>query len=82
LLKAEAQHRRLPYTSSALGIARLAVGDREGALDALEDAVRNHEPNVLYEMIYAYSPLSSHSRFERIRQTVFGVRPLPYNPYP
>src|ERR1043166_8140226 len=74
---------RKQYVSPAkIGAARLALGDRAGALDALEESLRNRDLDLIPEIVLLYSSLAGDPRFEAVRHRVFGSRPVPRNPFP
>jgi tetratricopeptide (TPR) repeat protein len=56
-----------------LGMARDAVGDREGALRALEESAANHEMDLPW-FIDGFESLHGDERYEAIRRRVFGER--------
>jgi tetratricopeptide (TPR) repeat protein len=79
-LDALARHRYVP--PSAIGAARLAAGDRAGALDALEEAALNRDLELTMRLVLSYSPLKGDPRYEAVARKVFGGRPVPHNPFP
>jgi len=60
-----------------IAIARLAVGDRVGALDALEEAARNRDFDLAPMLPFDLGALSGEPRYEAVRRTVFGDRRVP-----
>jgi tetratricopeptide (TPR) repeat protein len=59
-----------------LGAARLAAGDREGALDALEEARRNHDLDLPPDLAFPHGPyreLVGDARYEEVVRQVFGA---------
>jgi tetratricopeptide (TPR) repeat protein len=74
---------REQYVSPAkIGAVRLALGDRAGALDALEESMRNRDLSLIPDIVLLYSSLAGDPRFEAVRHRVFGSRPVPRNPFP
>ena len=69
--------RRQHVESTYLAAARLGAGDRAGALDALEEAARNHDLDLAFELTVQFQPLDGEPRYEAVRRTVFGNRPAP-----
>jgi tetratricopeptide (TPR) repeat protein len=82
LVRLRAVARRDYVPPSRIGGVLLALGDRAGALDALEASVRNRDLNLIYDMINLYYSLSGEPRFEAVRHRVFGDRPVPRIVYP
>ena len=74
--------RRGQAVFSRIAAARFSVGDRAGALDALERGVRDREFSAWWAIAFDLAPLAGDARFEAMKKKVFGNRPLPYNPYP
>ena len=60
-----------------IAIARLAAGDRGGALDAVEVAARNHDLDLSYALTGELGSLSGEPRYEAVRRQVFGDRTAP-----
>ena len=56
-----------------LGVARLAAGDRAGALIELEESARNRDFD-LAGQLDSYEALRGEPRYEAVRQLVFGAR--------
>jgi serine/threonine-protein kinase len=77
LRRIEELGRRQYVESTYLAAARLGAGDRAGALDALEDAARNHDLNLAFELTVQFAPLDGEPRYEAVRRRVFGTRPAP-----
>jgi len=73
-LSALARRQYVPATSFSQ--VRLAVGDRSGALDALEEAARNHNLNLPVDLFLLATPLGGEPRYEAVRARVFGDRPV------
>ena len=74
--------RKRRYVSpTAIGVARLAVGDRAGALSGLEAGARNNDLELVFVLIDLYGPLRGDPRFEAVRRRVFGDRPFPSTPF-
>ncbi len=69
--------RRQYVESTYLAAARLGSGDRAGALGALEDAARNHELDLAFELTVQFELLDGEPRYEAVRRRVFGNRPAP-----
>lgn len=61
---------------SAMSMVRLALGDRAGALDEIEEAVRRREYLLPATIASALTPLEREPRFVAVRRTVFGDRKL------
>jgi serine/threonine-protein kinase len=74
LAQLEALARTQHIQATYLGAARLAAGDRAGALDAIETAVKNHDLDLPPDLgiLGPYLSLAGEPRFERARQQVFG----------
>jgi TolB-like protein/Tfp pilus assembly protein PilF/predicted Ser/Thr protein kinase len=70
-----------PRSSSAAQV-RLAVGDRAGALAALEQAARERERLLPMTLPQLAPFLAGEPRFEAVRRQVFGDRPLPPTFFP
>jgi eukaryotic-like serine/threonine-protein kinase len=64
--------RRQPVSAGGLALARLAAGDRTGALDALEVAVRDHDLNSVFLLTGGLEELDGDPRYEAARKRVFG----------
>ncbi|NJD09124.1 MAG: hypothetical protein FIB01_01340 [Gemmatimonadetes bacterium] len=60
--------------------ARLAAGDRAGALDLLEQSARNHEGSVVHMLINWLPSLAGDPRYEAVHRMVFGNIPAPRGP--
>jgi tetratricopeptide (TPR) repeat protein len=67
---------------TAIGLTRLAVGDRAGALDALERAAREYEFELVSAIAFRTTSLRGDPRFEKLRKRVFGDRALPRGYWP
>ncbi len=64
-------HRHVGLFTFAL--AHLAVGDNEKAIDNLEQAYREHDPNIVdIKVEPLFDPLRGHPRFERLVAKVLG----------
>ena len=64
-------HRHVGLFTFAL--AHLAVGDNEKAIDDLEQAYREHDPNIVdIKVEPLFDPLRGHPRFERLVAKVLG----------
>jgi TolB-like protein/Tfp pilus assembly protein PilF len=61
---------------SAMSMVRLAVGDRAGALDALDSAVAHREYLVPATILMNLAPLQNEPRYRAARRAVFGERSL------
>ena len=77
LRRLEELGRRQYVESTYLAMARLGVGDRAAALDALEEAARNHDLDLAFELTVQFAPLDGEPRYEAVRRRVFGSRPAP-----
>ena len=65
-------HRHVGLFTFAL--AHLAVGDNEKAIDDLEQAYREHDPNIVdIKVEPLFDPLRGHPRFERLVVKVLGA---------
>jgi len=72
---------RRGYVDAALMAgARLATGDRAGALDALEEAARNHDGSLVVMLVNWLPGLDGEPRYEAVRRRVFGNIPAPRGP--
>ena len=71
-LNALARRQYVPATSFAA--VRLAVGDRAGALDALEEAARSRDLHLPVDLFLLATPLGGELRYEAVRRRVFGDR--------
>jgi eukaryotic-like serine/threonine-protein kinase len=60
--------------------ARLYAGDRAGALDALEEAARNHDGSLVIMLVNWLPGLDGEPRYEAVRREVFGDIPAPRGP--
>jgi tetratricopeptide (TPR) repeat protein len=79
-LNAMARRQRIDYSEIAAG--RLAAGDRDGALDALETAVKNGGYWVADNIWMSLYPLRGHPRYEAARKLIYGDYPMPVAPFP
>jgi serine/threonine-protein kinase len=68
-------------SATTIGVARLAVGDRAGALHSLEEGARNNDLELVFVLTDLYGPLRGEPRFEAVRRRVFGDRPFPSTPF-
>ena len=65
-------HRHVGLFTFAL--AHMAVGDNEKAIDDLEQAYREHDPNIVdIKVEPLFDPLRGHPRFERLVAKVLGT---------
>ncbi|MEO8438615.1 MAG: hypothetical protein ABI540_00175, partial [Spartobacteria bacterium] len=65
-------HRHVGLFTFAL--AHIAVGDNEKAIDDLEQAYREHDPNIVdIKVDPVFDPLRGHPRFERLVAMVLGT---------
>jgi tetratricopeptide (TPR) repeat protein len=67
---------------TAIGAARLALGDRAGALDALDRAMTEKDRDLPGTLMSWLAPLEGDPRFEAMRRRVFGNRRLARSPVP
>jgi serine/threonine-protein kinase len=65
---------------SIIGAVRLAVGDRTGALDALEEAARTRDLDLPLGLVLWFSPLSGDPRYEAVVRNVFAGRSMRPSP--
>jgi len=65
-----------------LATARLGVGDRAGALDALERAARERDMWLRENLTFTLAPLRGEPRYEAVRKLVLGDRPFPSHIFP
>ena len=72
-----AMSKRQYVSPSEIATVRLALGDREGALDALEQAARDHDVMLADNLRHTLSPLRGERRFEAVRRMVYGNHPMP-----
>jgi hypothetical protein len=78
LNRLEALARRQYVPPTYLGRARAALGDRAGALAALEQSARLHDLDLSWDLISgSYVGLDGDPRYEAVRRTVFGTRIVP-----
>jgi len=77
LRRLEGLGRRQHVQATYIAQARLAAGDRAGALDALEEAARNHDLDLPWDLCMYYGALDGEPRYEAVRRRVFGGRPVP-----
>jgi len=77
LRRLEGLGRRRHVPAAYIAVARLAAGDRPGALDALEEALRNHDLGLLFALGIGLEALDGEPRYEAVRKRVFGNRPAP-----
>jgi serine/threonine-protein kinase len=78
LNRLEALARRQYVPPTYLGRARAALGDRAGALTALEQSARLHDLDLSWDLISgSYVLLDGDPRYEAVRRTVFGTRIVP-----
>jgi TolB-like protein/tetratricopeptide (TPR) repeat protein len=73
----KAMSRRQYVSPSEIATVRLAMGDRNGALDALEQAVRDHDVMLADNLRHTLSPLRGEPRYEAVRKKVYGNHPMP-----
>ncbi|HUR91434.1 MAG TPA: protein kinase [Gemmatimonadaceae bacterium] len=62
---------------SAMSMVRLSLGERDAALDELEEAARRREYLLPATLTEALAPLQREPRHVEVRRTVFGNRTLP-----
>jgi tetratricopeptide (TPR) repeat protein len=72
-----AMSRRQYVSPSELATIRLAMGDRKGALDAIEKAAREHDIMLADNLRHTLSPLRGEPRYEAVRRKVYGNHPMP-----
>jgi len=77
LRRLEELSRRQTVEAGVMAGARLAVGDRAGALDLLEESARNHEDSVILMLINWLPGLVGDPRYEAVHRRVFGNLPSP-----
>jgi TolB-like protein/predicted Ser/Thr protein kinase len=77
LNKLQALARRQYVPQCYLAAALLAVGDRDGALDAVEESARNRDSDLPWDLLMHYKALAGEPRFEAVRRRVFGSRLRP-----
>ena len=77
LRRLEELSRQQPVEAGVMAGARLAVGDRAGALDLLEESARNHEDSVISMLINWLPGLVGDPRYEAVHRKVFGDIPAP-----
>jgi Tfp pilus assembly protein PilF len=77
LRRLERLGRRQYVQATYIAQARLAAGDRAGAITALEEAARNHDLDLTWDLAMWYSALNGETRYEVVRRKVFGGRPAP-----
>ncbi len=68
--------RRESVPLAAIATARLATGDRLGALDAIEQGARERDLALPWALHQRYHALRGEPRFEAVRRKVYGDRPL------
>jgi serine/threonine-protein kinase len=69
--------RREHVSPTRLAIAFVAVGDRERALSAMEEAARERDPILPRHLWMFLRPLSGEPRYQAVWRRVYGERPLP-----
>jgi TolB-like protein/Tfp pilus assembly protein PilF len=69
--------RRQYVQATYIASARLATGDRAGALDALEESARNRDLDLVWDLFASFQALEGDARFEAVRRRVYGDRPSP-----
>jgi serine/threonine-protein kinase len=74
-----AMSRRQYVSASEIATGRLGVGDRDGALSALEQAVREHDQMLADNLWFTLAPLAGDPRYEAVRRQVY--RDYPMNPW-
>jgi serine/threonine-protein kinase len=67
---------------SEMATARLGVGDRAGALDALERGLREHDVMLGNNLWFTLGPLRGEPRYEAVRRKVYGSWPTPKSAFP
>jgi serine/threonine protein kinase/Tfp pilus assembly protein PilF len=72
-----AMSKRQYVSPSEIATVRLALGDKEGALDALEQAARDRDVMLADNLRHTLSPLRGEPRFEAVRRMVYGNHPMP-----
>jgi serine/threonine-protein kinase len=77
LARLRALSRTQYVTPTTMATALLAVGDRAGALRAVEQAADEHDLELPGSLHFWLRPLDGEPRFEAVRQRVWGSRPVP-----
>ncbi len=80
LRRLEAVSRRQTVEAGVMAGARLAAGDRAGALDLLEESARRHEGCLVTMLVNWLPGLAGDPRYEAVRKKVFGDVPAPREP--
>ena len=73
--------RRQYVPPTSIGAARLATGDVAGALDALEESMRNRDLDIQGDVSLLYHSLRGNPRYENVVKRVLGGRPVPRHPF-
>ena len=76
-VRAQSEH----VSPAAIGIARMAAGDSAGALDALEESLRERDLELASIVSLHFASLHGNRRFEDIRRKLYGDRPMMTGPY-
>lgn len=72
-----AMSRRQYVAPSEIATVHLGIGDRKGALEALERAVREHDVMLADNLRHTLSPLRGQPQYEAARRAVYGDYPMP-----